>query len=214
MHALRLFCFPLLCLLVAAASRADPAVTVEGLLPNAAVLNVDGQRKLLRVGQSFGGVTLTASSRENVTIEVNGQRQVLGLSRRIDGNYAAPGSDAVSIVRDGALQYRTAALINGRSTSVLVDTGANTMALSTQHAGALGIDYRSGEATRVQTASGLANAYTVTLRSVSVGNIRVDNVEAAVIEGDYPATVLLGMSYLRHVTLEENNGILSLSRLR
>ncbi|MCB1841526.1 MAG: TIGR02281 family clan AA aspartic protease [Halioglobus sp.] len=214
MPVMRWLSVPLLYLLAAVTLRAEPAVTVEGLLPNAAILKVDGQRKLLRVGQSFGGVSVTAASRDNVTIEVDGKRQVLGLSQRIDGNYAAPDTEAVSIVRDGALQYRTAALINGRSAPVLVDTGANTMALSTEHAGALGIDYRSGEASTVQTASGLASAYMVTLRSVSVGNIRVDNVEAAVIEGNYPATVLLGMSYLRHVTLEENNGILSLSRLR
>ncbi len=194
--------------------QGSPALSVEGLLPQAAVLVVNGQRKLVRVGQSFGGVTVIAASGESVTIEVDGQQQVLGLSQRIDSNFVAPTRDAVSIVRDGALQYRTSALINDRSTTVLVDTGANIMALSTGHAADLGIDYRSGEASKVQTASGLANAYRVTLRSVAVGGIRVENVEAAVIEGDYPSTVLLGMTYLRHVTLEENNGILSLSRMR
>ena len=203
-----------LLLQVASPLYAAPAVTVEGLLPNAAVLKVDGQRKMLRVGQSFGGVTLIAASTAGVTIEVEGRQQALGLSQRIEGNYAAPGSNVISIVRNGALQYLTTARINGRSASVLVDTGANTVALSSQHAGALGIDYRNGEPSIVRTASGLANAYSVMLRSVSVGGIRVDNVEAAVIEGDYPATVLLGMTYLRHVTLEENNGILSLSRMR
>ena len=52
----------------------------------------------------------------------------------------------------------------------------------------------------------------VMLNSVSVGGIRVDNVEATVVESDFPATVLLGMSYVRHVKIEEQNGILSLSR--
>ena len=38
------------------------------------------------------------------------------------------------------------------------------------------------------------------------------NVPAMVVDGAYPATILLGMSYLRHVKLQEHNGILSLSR--
>ena len=66
--------------------------------------------------------------------------------------------------------------------------------------------------TSFETASGLTDAYQVTLNSVSVGGIRVDNVPAMVVSGDYPATVLLGMSFLRHVRIEENNGILSMSR--
>ena len=39
---------------------------------------------------------------------------------------------------------------------------------------------------------------------------RVDNVEATVVEGNFPSTVLLGMTYLRHVKME--TGGVSLSR--
>jgi aspartyl protease family protein len=47
---------------------------------------------------------------------------------------------------------------------------------------------------------------------VVVGEIAVENVPAMIVDGAYPATILLGMSYLRHVKLQEHNGILSLSR--
>ena len=57
-------------------------------------------------------------------------------------------------------------------------------------------------------------AWSVTLRSVDVGGIAVNNVPATVVEGNYPAMVLLGMTYLRHVKIEENQGILTLSRTR
>jgi aspartyl protease family protein len=33
-----------------------------------------------------------------------------------------------------------------------------------------------------------------------------------VVEGDFPSMVLLGMTYLRHVKMEETGGVLSLSR--
>ena len=65
---------------------------------------------------------------------------------------------------------------------------------------------------RVETASGKVNAWHVTLQSVSVGGISVDNVEATVVEGDYPSKILLGMTFLRHVKMEETDGVLSLSR--
>jgi aspartyl protease family protein len=55
-------------------------------------------------------------------------------------------------------------------------------------------------------------AHVITLNSVAVGGIEVNNVPALVVEGSYPATILLGMSYLQHVKLQEHNGILSLSR--
>jgi aspartyl protease family protein len=193
---------------------ATPNVAVEGLLPNAAVLNVDGQRKMLRVGQSFRGVTLKASDGSTATIEVEGKRMQLGLSQYIGSNYAVPKETVVTIPRNDHMQYLTNASINGRTASVLVDTGANIVALSEAHALTLGIKYKEGQRSVVQTASGVVNSRLVTLRSVDVGGIKVDNVQASVIEGSHPDTILLGMSYLRHVKLSEQNGILTLSRVR
>ena len=95
---------------------------------------------------------------------------------------------------------------------MLVDTGANVVALNSAQAGTLGVDYSAGTTARVETASGMVNAWYVTLQSVDVGGIRVDNVEATVVEGDFPSTILLGMTYLRHVKMEETDGVLSLSR--
>jgi aspartyl protease family protein len=76
----------------------------------------------------------------------------------------------------------------------------------------MGIDYSAGKPSVVETASGQTAAHGITLRSVVVGEIEVNNVPAMVVEGAFPTTILLGMSYLRHVKLQEHNGILSLSR--
>ena len=77
---------------------------------------------------------------------------------------------------------------------------------------AIGLDPRAGEGSRVETASGVVQARVVMLRSVDIGGIRVENVRASVLEGAHPATILLGMSYLRHVDIHENDGVLSLSK--
>ena len=137
---------------------------------------------------------------------------MLGISRRIGSNFEQPKEQVVTIQRDAKLQYQTNATINGRSIQVLVDTGANVVAMSSAHAQTLGLDYSAGIPSRVETASGMVDAHLVNLASVSVGGIQVRNVRATVVEGNFPMTILLGMTYLEHVKMEENNGVLSLSR--
>lgn len=188
------------------------SVEVQALLGPNAVLTVDGQRKMLRPGESLGAVTLVRTTDSAAILRINGKEQAVGLSRRVGTSYEAPLERVVAIPRNNQNQYLTTAQINGRGTPVIVDTGANIVAMSMNHARALGIDASEGRTGPVETASGVVTARFVMLRSVNVGGIRVDNVEATVVESDYPATVLLGMSYLRHVKMEEQNGILSLSR--
>jgi aspartyl protease family protein len=194
------------------ASAAQVLVEVEALLGKTAVMQINGQRKTLRVGDSVDGVTLIAAEPTSATVQINGQSQTLGLSERVGTTYQAPSELVVTIARDAMLKYQTNASINGRSALVLVDTGANIMAISGEQAQAMNIDYSGGELTTVETASGVSPAHVITLNSVAVGGIEVNNVPALVVEGAYPATILLGMSYLQHVKLQEHNGILSLSR--
>jgi aspartyl protease family protein len=191
---------------------ASPSIEVEALMTNTAVLKIDGQRKTLKVGQSFGGVTLIAAYSRTATLEVDGQQMVVGISRRIGSNYQQPKEQVVTIKRNNQLQYHTNASINGRNMPVLVDTGANLVAMSEVHAKSLNIPFETGASGKVETASGLVDAWVITLRSVSVGGIKVESVQATVIQGSFPNTVLLGMSYLQHVEMKESSGILSLSR--
>ncbi|NCF19686.1 MAG: TIGR02281 family clan AA aspartic protease [Haliea sp.] len=193
-------------------AMAAPTIEVEALMTNTAVLKIDGERKTLRAGETYKGVTLISAYSRTATLEVDGKQMVVGISRRIGADYQQPSEQVVTIRRDARLQYNTNATINGRSMPVLVDTGANLVALSSVHAKKLAIDYQTGVQARVETASGMVNAWVITLRSVSVGGIRVENVEATVVEGSFPNTVLLGMSYLKHVDIKESNGVLSLSR--
>lgn len=204
--AVSLFCRPAL--------AQSPDIVVEALLPNTVVLKVGGERKTLRVGQSHGDITLLAADQKAATLEVNGVRQTVGMSQHISTNYTEVAEQRFTIPRDSRNQYNTTASINGRNVRVMVDTGASTIAISGVQAQALGIDYYMGEHMPVETASGLTNGYAVMLRSVSVGGIEVNNVPATVLEGNFPITILLGMTYLRHVRMEEQNGILSLSRVQ
>jgi aspartyl protease family protein len=201
-----------LLLLGMCSATAAPRIEVEALFTDTAVLKIDGERKTLRVGQSWSGVTLLAAYSRTATLEVDGQQMVVGLSRRIGSTYQETKEQVVTIRRDAMLQYQTSAIINGRKVQVLVDTGANVVAMSSVQAQALGIDYELGAPSRVETASGMIAAHMVTLRSVNVGGIEISGVQASVVEGDFPATILLGMTYLQHVKMQEHQGVLTLSR--
>ncbi|HEY4030507.1 MAG TPA: TIGR02281 family clan AA aspartic protease [Caulobacteraceae bacterium] len=109
------------------------------------------------------------------------------------------GSDIESAARlakapDG--HFWADAMVDGHAVHVLVDTGASSVFLTPRDAERLGL-YTGGLVfdRTVHTAGGDSLAARVKLRSVSVGSVRVANVEALVIGRGLP-TSLLGMSYL------------------
>jgi aspartyl protease family protein len=189
----------------------SPEVEVRGLLKGAAILSVNGQSKLIRVGESFDGVTLVQSNSRRATVEIDGESFEMTMSTRIASSYEVPDTRKVLIRRNEKMQYQTNASLNGHLMAVLVDTGANIIAMNQSQARAIGLPDDAGEASQVETASGMINARIVMLKSVDVGGIQVENVRASVLEGNFPTTVLLGMTYLRHVSMSETGGVLSLS---
>ena len=103
--------------------------------------------------------------------------------------------------------------INGQSVQFLVDTGANAVAMNELDARKLGLQYRiDGQESQVVTASGVSKSWTVKLDSVKVGEIQVANVDAVVVQGGFPTQVLLGMSYLNSVRMQEQNSTLMLEK--
>jgi aspartyl protease family protein len=107
--------------------------------------------------------------------------------------------------------FRTVGSINGLTVRFLVDTGATTLAINAAEARRLGIDYRFvGRKGVVQTAAGNVPAYHLNLDLVRVGDIIQRQVPAVVIEGDSPDHVLLGMSFLGRLEMENTGQALHL----
>ncbi|HEC06426.1 MAG TPA: TIGR02281 family clan AA aspartic protease, partial [Thiolapillus brandeum] len=103
--------------------------------------------------------------------------------------------------------------INGHPVVMVVDTGANTVALSAEHAAGMGIDYlRKGRPVMVQTASGVVKGYDVRLSTVRAGSIRLQNIPAVVIEGSLPEKVLLGMSFLSRLHIQNKGNLMVLTK--
>ncbi|QEY61112.1 TIGR02281 family clan AA aspartic protease [Metapseudomonas lalkuanensis] len=195
-------------------------VQVVGLFPGAAVINVDGQRKLVKVGQTGpGGVQVISADSKGAVLRVDGVERSYGLSREYNpatstdspGSPAAPQKAQLSIARGNNGHYQVAGSIEGHPVQFLVDTGATSVAMNESQARRLGIDYRvKGLPMKASTASGTVNAWRVKFDRIKVGSLEVLGVEGAVIEGEAPVEVLLGMSFLNRVRWREEQGVLML----
>jgi len=187
---------------------AQPQVRVVGLFSGAAVVNVNGQRKLLKVGQRLDDVEVVSADSQQAVLRIDGRTQTFTLDREYSDGYSAPQRREFSVPRSNNGHYQVNASINGQAVSLLVDTGATSVALNSAQADRLGIRYRDGAPGWVETASGHARAWRATLTQVRLGDIEVVGVEAVVLEGNYPSQGLLGMSFLNRVGWREAQGVL------
>lgn len=108
--------------------------------------------------------------------------------------------------------FMTEADVNGRTITVMVDTGASMVALTYEDARAIGVAPSERDYTqRVSTANGVARVAPVLLDRIQIGDVTVRNVQAAVVEDGKLTTTLLGNSFLSKLSrYEMRNGRLVL----
>ncbi|MDJ0739840.1 MAG: TIGR02281 family clan AA aspartic protease [Gammaproteobacteria bacterium] len=206
-----LFGLALLGAVIGANALAAPSVRVLALFPGKAMLEIDGKRKVLAAGERGPqGVRLVSADTREAVVEIDGRRETLRLGSAVSATYKAPETNEIRVLkRNGG--YFLDGLINGRPVRFLVDTGATSVALSEVEARRLGIQHRlEGTAVGVGTAGGTARAHAISLRSLSVGGVRLDDVRAVVIEGESPRHVLLGMNVLSRFDIDQRDNLLIL----
>ena len=178
-------------------------VGVIGLFPGKAVVVIDGGApRVLTVGQKpVDGVSLVSTDRETATLLIDGQQKILRIGQH-HGVAPAPAAQSATLTADAQGHFVVDGQINGGSVRFLVDTGATAVSLSASDAARLGIDYKKGQPGMMGTANGAAMAYRVKLDSVRVGDIVVNNVDAAVLEGSQMPFALLGMTFLNRMDMK------------
>ncbi len=105
------------------------------------------------------------------------------LKRNRSGSYLAPGK------------------INGVPVTFLVDTGASTVALPAHVADRLGLE--RGPSLTVHTAAGTTRAFHTWIDRIVLGGIQVENVRGTITPAMTGDEVLLGMTFLRHVSFSQ-----------
>lgn len=113
------------------------------------------------------------------------------------------GAAMVVLEQDRSGHYVAEGTINGRPVSFLVDTGATDVSLPESAARALGLEF--GPRVKVMTAAGPADAWVTRLDEVTVGGISRKNVRATITTGEFNG-ILLGMSFLKHYSLQQQDG--------
>lgn len=109
----------------------------------------------------------------------------------------SPSDDTVELKASSNGHYQARADINGRALPVMVDTGASLVVLTYEDAQAAGVFVKPADFTQpVSTANGTSRVAPVILDRISIGDVTVRSVQAAVAERGLLRVTLLGMSFL------------------
>ena len=190
---------------------------VVALFKNAVMIEHGSKQKMIRKGQTYKQIKLLSADSHGAKFLINGKPILLGLHESKIGNHFSNEKPvekkSVSILRGNSGMYTTVGFINGVQVNFLVDTGASSVAMNERTAKRIGIQYKlHGQKFVVSTASGKAYAWHLNVKKVSVGGLEALNVEAAVVKGDGPNEVLLGMSFLRQFTMQDDGRLLKLTK--
>lgn len=193
--------------LASGAQAQNTRVLVKGLFSGSAVLEINGKTHLLKEGKSTPeGITLLRATSQWAQIEQGGEIKKLELNRDVGGTYAESGPASTNLARQADGHFITPGRINNRWVEFMVDTGATSVTLNSFTASHLGIEYVNAPTVEVGTAQGNTQAHQVVLSSVAVGDVLLTNVQAFVIEGRFPQTILLGNTFLSRINMRiENN---------
>ncbi|AFJ01852.1 clan AA aspartic protease, TIGR02281 family [Methylophaga frappieri] len=192
---------------------ADAALNIQvtGLFRDRAVVEINGNRQLLQVGESSKeGIKLIAANSNVATLLVNGKQQQFPLGMQIKSEFAAAEAGPIVSLWPTNGMYLTSGSINDFSVDFLVDTGASAIAMNAPTAERLGLDYLQAPRVRIRTASGQTTGYQVTLDKVQLGEITRHQVVAVVVDGNSPEVALLGMSFLKNLDLQRQGERLDL----
>jgi aspartyl protease family protein len=193
-------------------------VNVIGLFSGRAVIVVDrGAPRTLKAGESTPeGVKLISADSRGAVIEIDGKRQTLEMGQHFEASVSssspAGGRGTVVLAPDTRGHFIADGAINGAYVRMLVDTGATYVSIPASEAARIGIDYRKGQRGVTNTANGTAVVYRLLLDSVTLGDITLYNVTAAVHEGRGLDITLLGMSFLNRMEMRREGGTLTLTK--
>ena len=192
---------------------AAESVRVVGSFGSKGVLEIDGRRRVLSVNElSPEGVQLLEINSDYAILKIDGKagRYEVGASA-ISTKFKPSESTVVNVYQDTSGMFRAVGSINGHSVNFLVDTGATTIAMNSVQAMRMGLDYKkTGQAIMISTASGATTGYLLKLNTVSIAEIKLQNIDAVVIEGNSPSEVLLGMSFLGRLNVQHQGSVMTL----
>jgi aspartyl protease family protein len=130
-------------------------------------------------------------------------------NRTLNVTASEDGKVAVMLKRNRAGHYVASGFINGVAVTFLLDTGATYVAVSSSLADKAGL--RRGMTSQSRTANGVVRSWLTKIDQLQLGPIEMRNVRATILPTMPDDEVLLGMSFLKHLTLKQQGGELVIS---
>ncbi len=209
----------LLSLLLPVCADAVQLQLVAATQDKATIIIDGGAPKTLRLKQSNAdGIELIRADANGAEFQIGKKRQYLligGIGQVGGGTShttATPTASALNLQADSRGHFWTSFSINGMPLHGLIDTGASSIALSSQHARQVGLEYSKGTRSYVSTASGNVIAFNVVLNEVRLGNMVLYQIPAMVLEGAFPKEPLIGNSLLNRLNMSRQGDQLTLSK--
>ena len=171
--------------------------------------------KTVGAGDTHQGVKVISTSADQAVIEMDGKRHTLRVGESpVSSGHSGPAAGSgtrIVLTESGGGHFMTAGQINGQAVQFMVDTGATSVAMSASEAERLGIKYKQGQLLRMSTANGITPGYKVKLNSVRIADVQIYDVEAVVTPQAMPF-MLLGNSFLSRFQMRRENNVMTLDR--
>ena len=190
-----------------------------GLLFGSSIIGFRGFRRrggLARLGSTAKAGLAWVAIAAVLVLGYSYRHELTGIKNRILGEMApaspiSTGKGRITVRAGANGHFFIDAEVNGKPVRFLVDTGASDIVLSPDDARRVGLDPARLSFTRVySTANGIVRGAPVTLRSLTVGPLRITDMPASV-NGAAMSGSLLGQTFLRRLKgYAVRNGVLTL----
>ncbi|MCL2021844.1 MAG: retroviral-like aspartic protease family protein [Betaproteobacteria bacterium] len=204
--------FAILLFLVASAAGAVEVGLAGVMGSKALLVIDGGSPRAFAAGEQYNGVKVISVQGQSAILEIDGKRRSLKVGQNATSAVSSEQGGAVArLTADSAGHFFTNGQINGRSVKFVVDTGASNVSLGNSEARRLGLDLSRGTPGQTMTANGVANVILIKLDMVKVGDITLRNIDATVVQQDMPF-VLLGMSFLNRTSMQREGEVMVLKQ--
>ena len=141
-------------------------------------------------GESHQGVTVVSVGRDDAVLEFDGARRTVRLGEAPVSVGARGGSQRIVLAGDSRGHFVSQGQINGRAMQFMVDTGATTVAIGQPDAERMGLNYKKGQPVRMSTANGVTQGWRLRLDTVRIGDVQVYGIDAVVTPQPMPYVLL------------------------
>lgn len=176
------------------------------------VINRGAPRTLAVGEKTAEGVRVISVDTKGAVLEIDGKRETLEMGQHFESADLTGSRNTVTLPADSRGQFIASGMVNGGHMRLMVDTGATFVAIPAGEARRLGIDYRKGQRGMSMTANGPVVVYRVVLDSVTLGGITIHSVEGTVHEMPGMDMGLLGMSFLNRTEMRREGQNLTLTK--